>query len=135
MKKALILLLVSILVLGQAACANKPADNAITGAIHRVEYGDNAAYLFGTFHVGHEYWFPLADVVEDALRRSDVVALEIEEIAMGSKAIQQAAETMRYLPDGLTWTDYLPEDAYYHLTEVLETWEISYVLMRVGFSL
>jgi len=91
---------------------SETVDISITGAIHRVEYGDNVAYLFGTMHASHEDWFPLAEVVEDALRRSDIVALEIAEVGMNARTLQQAIKSVSLLPNGLTWRDYLPEDAY-----------------------
>ena len=102
----------------------------ITGAIHRVEYGDNVAYLFGTIHVSLEHWFPLADVVEDALRRADVVAVEVAEIALGSDGMAEALMEFIFLPDGQTWADFLPEDAYTHLVALLPEWGLGYADMN-----
>jgi len=98
----------------------------IHGAIHRVEYGGNVAYLFGTIHGGHAHWFPLADVVEDALRRADVVAVEVAEIATGSDTFDDSIMEAMFLPDGLTWVDILPEDEYRHLVETLRGWGLVY---------
>jgi len=122
MKKIVVLLLVFTLIIGLAACTSETVDNGITGALHRVEYGDNVAYLFGTTHASRPHWFPLADIVEDALRRADIVVLEIEEVGLSADVMQQALVGVMYLRDGLTWVEYLPEDVYIHLVETMETW-------------
>jgi len=125
-ERVLILLLALVLIMGLSACTSETTNDGITGAIHRVEFGDNVAYLFGTFHAGRDDWFPLADVVEDALRSADVVAMEIEEIGMGARVFRQAGTSVSHLPNGLTWSDYLPEDAYRHLVATLDSWDVSY---------
>ena len=136
MRKSMILLLLLALMVGLAACDNDDdvvIGGIITGALHRVEYGGNVVYLFGTYHSSRTEWFPLSEVVEDALRNSDVLLLEIEELGLGSSghmAIQQAFRSMQYLPTGLTWSEYLPEDAYNHLVEVLDTWDVRYENVR-----
>ncbi|MCL2424700.1 MAG: TraB/GumN family protein [Oscillospiraceae bacterium] len=126
MKKIVVLLLVFTLIIGLAACTSETVDDGITGALHRVEYGDNVAYIFGTFHASRPHWFPLADVVEDALRRADVVAMEIEEIGLGAGAMRRAVANMMYLPNSLTWSEYLTDEAYNHFIEVLKTWNVVY---------
>jgi len=108
---------------------NEPAEaewGSIHGAIHRVEYGNNVAYLFGTIHGGDPSWFPLAYVVEDALRRADVVAVEVAEIGLGHEAVNEAIMEVLFLPDGLTWNEFLPEDYYMHLVEMMDAWGIVY---------
>ena len=132
MKKILILLLLLALIAGLAACDNNADSEAtggtITGALQRVEYGDNVAYLFGTMHSGQTYWFPLADYVEDALRRSDVIALEYEEIGTGNKgaaAMWEANRRAGWIPDGLLLDEYISEEAYNHYIEVINTWNFS----------
>ena len=104
-----------------------PAESSnIHGAIHRVEYGNNVAYLFGTLHGGHPHWFPLAEVVEDALRRSDVLVIEIDDLAGDIADMESAVLDIMFLPDGATWADILPDDAYEHLVEMMVAWEIPY---------
>ena len=102
----------------------------ITGAIHRIEYGDNVAYLFGTMHVSLEHWFPLADVVEDALRRADVVAVEVAELALDPEIMFEALTEFLILPDGQTWAEFLPEDAYSHLVSLLPEWGMNYLFVN-----
>ena len=155
MKRILALLLALILIAGLVACTSEPevqevyepevvetpepvvpeeedeeeeeeiaAGSDIHGAIHRIEYGDNVVYLFGTIHGGRAWWYPLADVVEDALERADVLVTEVGEIdEMGMVALmfEYAA-----LPDGQTWVEFLPSDAYDHFVEVIAAWEMPY---------
>jgi len=154
MKKIFLLLLIFSLAVALVACSNElqidvyeqdelnlytneyppeeptiepqePTGSNILGALHRVEYGNNVAYLFGTIHGGHPHWFPLADIVEGALRRADVIAVEIDEIG----AIDTFEDVMlaaTFLPNGLTWAEYLPEAEYTHLANVVEAWGLAY---------
>ena len=107
-----------------------PLGSEITGAIHRVEYGGNVAYLFGTMHVSMEHWFPLADVVEDALRRADVVFLEVSDVNVGSMEMIETLMTFMFLPDGQTWVEFLPENAYTHLVALLPEWNMDYAAVN-----
>jgi len=94
----------------------------IHGAIHRIAYGDNVVYLFGSMHAVRDNWFPLADVVEDAMQRADVFATEFDmEDTQGSVA---AIEEVAQLPDGQNWSDFLPQEAYDHLIETMLAWEV-----------
>jgi len=103
-----------------------PLHSNINGAIHRVQYGDNVAYIFGTLHAGHAHWFPLAPIVEDALSRADVVAMEVAEIAGGEAAMAVPMLSSMFLPDGNAWDDILPEAEYNHLVAMAEAWGIPY---------
>ena len=101
------------------------AENSnITGALHRIEYGDNVVYLFGTIHAYREGWTPLAAVVEDAIDRADVFVLEMsdEEFAIMDTLTVEAM----FLPDGQAWVEFLPAEAYDHLVEMVEIWGIPY---------
>ena len=98
----------------------------IHGAIHRIEYGYNVAYLFGTIHGGHDHWFPLADVVEDALRRADVLVLEVENIGGYMSGLEEALMEVMFLADGNTWADVLPDTEYNHLVAMMVEWDIAY---------
>lgn len=96
----------------------------IHGAIHRVEYGDNVAYLFGTMHAWRDGWSPLADVVVEALMRSDVLALEFE--STDSESMDAAHEYAMYLRDGQTWSEFLPRSVYEYFVELMWMWELAY---------
>lgn len=147
MKKLLAFLLILTLIAGLAACANEPEvvepdipeeleietpdaeavpifGSNINGALHRIEYGDNVVYLFGTLHGGRAQWYPLADVVEDALRRADVLAMEVD--LTDTETLEDAVMDAMFLPDGQTWADFLPQEAYEHLIEVASLYGLSY---------
>ena len=97
----------------------------IHGAIHRVEYGDNVAYLFGTIHGWLDGWSPLAYEVESALARADIFAWEVESLEL--EELQAATiEYGMFLPDAQSWADFLPQDAYEHFIEVMAEWGIDY---------
>lgn len=96
----------------------------IHGAIHRIEYGDNVVYLFGSMHGGRETWYPLADAVEDAMNRADVF---VSEIGLADPTEQaEAIQAVAVLPDGQTWVEFLPEEAYDHIVAMAEAWEMNY---------
>lgn len=106
------------------------AGGTIHGALHRVEYGNNVAYLFGTLHAGDPSWFPLAAMVEDALQRADVVALEVESLeGMEAEFLAIVMEIIT-LPDGNTWADLLPPEYYAHLVAMAEAWGMVYTLVN-----
>jgi len=105
-----------------------PTGMDIHGAIHRIEYGDNVVYLFGSLHAERGAWFPLADVVEEATERADVFAAEID--TFDTEATAAALEDVLLLPDGQTWADFLPQEAYDHLVEVIVAYGIPYEEVR-----
>ena len=101
-----------------------PGGSGIHGAIHRVEYNGNVVYVFGSLHGGRPEWFPLADVVEDAMRRADMFATEID--LQDGAALEEALFNVIILPDRQTWADFLPQAAYDHMVAVLPSWGIIY---------
>lgn len=103
----------------------------IHGAIHRIEYGDNVVYLFGTMHAATSDWFPLADVVEEAMRRADVFAFEsdltFESVELDELlALRTFYEEDRFLPDDQTLADVLPADIHESLVEHIESFGRTY---------
>jgi|GEM_PF-1495049 len=102
-----------------------PGSN-IHGALHRVEYGENVAYLFGTLHAGQAHWFPLSELVEDAMRRADVVAVERADLAETWEVRYELIQDVLYLPDGQTWSEFLPEEYYRHLVNMMIEWDVNY---------
>jgi len=96
----------------------------IHGAITRIEYGDNVVYLFGSIHGGREEWYPLAYIVEDAIDRADIVASEVGNIP--ATTMEFAALDFIIMPDGQTWEEFLPQEAYEHMLEVIYAWGMAY---------
>jgi len=107
---------------------NIASSGSITGALHRIEYGNNVAYLFGTLHFYRHGWTPLAPAVEDAMRRADVFVTEIdrEEMAL----IETALPAVMFLHDGHAWASLLPDEAYNHLVAMVTAWGTNYEMIN-----
>ncbi|MCL2372429.1 MAG: TraB/GumN family protein [Defluviitaleaceae bacterium] len=98
------------------------AENAgIHGFLSRIEYGNNVAYILGSMHVGRPHWFPLADIVEDAMARSDVFAFEFDLRLFEDMAVIMYMMQYMALPDGQTLEDVLPPDVFEHFIAALDT--------------
>jgi len=117
------------LMVGLVGCSEE--DTGIHGAIHRIEYGDNVVYLFGSMHAGSEEWYPLANVVEDAMARADAFVLEFD-MTMGSYSPEEVAALVALvssaytLPEGLTLADVLSEEVYNNLLYHLPSYGVDY---------
>ncbi|MCL1843009.1 MAG: TraB/GumN family protein [Defluviitaleaceae bacterium] len=105
----------------------------IHGLLSRIEYGDNAAYIFGSMHASRPYWFPLAPEVEAAMARSDVFLFETDMAELLSPSQEMLAYTMHFmmLPDGQTLEDFLPPDIFEHFYATLQTFDfITYEMLE-----
>jgi len=106
----------------------------IHGMLTRIEYGGNTAYIFGSVHAGHSYWFPLHPMVEDAMASADVFGFEVDmsQIVELSEEYQMKLVALQTLPDGLTLEDILPEDVFENFIAAFETFalfELEYELI------
>ena len=99
---------------------NEDEGSDIHGAIHRIEYGENVVYLFGTMHFASPEWFPLADVVEDAMARADVFAFETD------NAFGRVEDEWGMYLEGETLADVIPADVYENLVRYIETYGMTY---------
>jgi len=97
-----------------------PGDG-IKGGLHRLEHAGSVAYIFGSLHGGLDDWFPLADVVEDAMSRADIFAFEID-LTIGATEQLAIINNIMFLPDGQRITDVLPNELYEHYIYVLNDW-------------
>lgn len=93
----------------------------IHGGIHRIEHAGSVAYIFGSLHGGKSDWFPLASVVEDAMRRADVFAFEID-LTLPASEIDKIREDLVNLPYGQTIVELLGEELYEHYMYTLRSW-------------
>jgi len=108
---------------GAATQEAVPAGNAnIHGLISRVYYGENVAYIFGSMHASRAHWFPLADVVEDAMSRADVFVFEIDLTAMADPDVSAYSQKLMFLPDGTVLSDVVPEDVLAQFEQTLATY-------------
>ena len=107
----------------------------IHGALHRIEYEDNVVYLFGTMHAAAPEWFPLANIVEDAMRRADVFAFEFD-MTLGSVDLEEILAVMdllnegMYLPGDQTLAEVIPADIHASLVEHIESFNRTYEDVR-----
>ena len=96
-------------------------DSSITPVLYKVTDADgNAAWLFGSIHVGQDYFYPLPDYVTSAYENADALAVEADIIAFESDLSAQtdALTNLIYL-DGTKISDHLPEELYTRAVEIL----------------
>ncbi|MCL2856019.1 MAG: TraB/GumN family protein [Defluviitaleaceae bacterium] len=96
----------------------------IHGLLSYVEYNGNRAYIFGSMHLGRPYFFPLADVVEQAMRNADIFAFEFDIVALEDFATIMAVAGYMMLPMGTTLADVLPPQTHAHLLDVLDSFPL-----------
>jgi len=112
-----------------SATQQEPPENPqIHGMLTRIEYGNNVAYIIGSMHAGRPYWFPLADIVEDAMARADVFAFEVD-LAEWNNASDELLEhfnNLQHLPDGTTMADVLPEDILANFQHYLPSFGVAF---------
>lgn len=100
----------------------EPAESVITPLLYKVTDSEgNAAWLFGSIHVGEEYFYPLPDYVLDAYASADALAVEFDIVAFESdlNAQIEALQPMVY-SDGTTIVDHIPEELYNDAKAVLK---------------
>lgn len=92
----------------------EPAESVITPLLYKVTDSEgNVAWLFGSIHVGEEYFYPLPDYVLDAYESSDALAVEFDIVSFETDfdAQIEALQQMVYA-DGTTITDHISEELY-----------------------
>jgi len=122
---------------GPADDNHEDDDSGIHGLISVVEYGNSRAYIFGSIHVGHQSWYPLSPIVEDAIDRADIFAFEIDMAEDGGPCICDdgcncgcdpeasdcLCQVMAYLffEEGVNLETFLPADVHEALMENIGT--------------
>ncbi len=92
----------------------EPTESTITPLLYKVTDSEgNVAWLFGSIHVGEEYFYPLPDYVLDAYASSDALAVEFDIVSFETDfdAQIEALQQMVYT-DGTTITDHISEELY-----------------------
>ena len=81
----------------------------------------NVIWLFGSIHVGYDYFYPLPSYVMDAFNSSDAVAFEIDLIEANNDLGKQLNMAMALMyKDGTTIKDHLSEEVYQDAVKILE---------------
>ncbi|MCL1935216.1 MAG: TraB/GumN family protein [Defluviitaleaceae bacterium] len=105
----------------------------IKGGLTRVTYGNNTAYIFGSVHAGISDWFPLADIVEDAMKSADIFAFETNLWNPSPEEENRFSEIMTellFLPNNETVANLLPYDIYNHYVDIIESFGLEYENIR-----
>jgi len=108
---------------GQATLPSDTQNYNIHGLLSYIEYGDNRVYLLGSMHVGRPEFFPLADAVEQAMRRANAFAFEYDLTESTTLEGIMMMLAMMALPEGEVLATYLPPDAHAHLVGILSTFD------------
>lgn len=135
-KKIISLLLVVVLCFSLASCGTAPKqeqndtspkketvsdDNTSTPLLYKVTDDDgNIIWLFGSIHVGEDYFYPLPDYVLNAFDNADSLAVEFDIIAFGEDtAAASQMLTSFVITDGSTISDLVDDDVYEDAKEIL----------------
>ena len=89
-------------------------DDTISPLLYKVTDGEgNTAWLFGSIHVGQNYFYPLPDYVTEAYENSDALAVEADMVTFNADLEAQTKALMKliYL-DGTTISNHIPQDLY-----------------------
>lgn len=82
----------------------------------------NTVYLFGTVHAGKKAWYPLPDVVEDAMEESPVLVVEAD--ILDTAALSKTAGAFSYEPpDQLK--NHVPAAAYADFLKLLPRYGVA----------
>jgi len=148
-KFKILLILLFIIIL--AACSNTGNEDLYIPEITRIEGREGDAliwkvssntatvYLVGTIHVGLESLYPMQQVLLDAFYRSDVLAVEIDTIAIErSLQTQIRMAEMMILEDGSTIEAHVSSETFELFQKFIENKSLleQQVLssLRVGFA-
>ena len=96
--------------------------DGITPLLYKVtDAKGNVVWLFGSIHVGKDYFYPLPDYVMDAYNSSDALAVELDAIAAEDdlSGMMTALMPMVYI-DGTKIKDHIPEDVYNDAKAILK---------------
>lgn len=92
----------------------EPAESVITPLLYKVTDSEgHVAWLFGSIHVGEDYFYPLPSYVLDAYESADALAVEFDIVSFETdlSAQMDALQPMVY-GDGTTITDHISQELY-----------------------
>ncbi|MBI1890292.1 MAG: TraB/GumN family protein [Burkholderiales bacterium] len=119
--------LLSPLAYGQSAVAalhpsfNAPGSIPKRGTLYRVIHEGNAAYLFGTIHVGKASFYPLEPRVSEALSKSSKLVLELD--VRNQQAFQAALAKHGLYGPNENIRDHIAPALYAQLLQALERYQ------------
>lgn len=83
---------------------------------------DRIIYLLGSIHAGHESFYPVEPVIEDAYASSQTLVVEVDLTAVSQGEMQETVRSMARLPRGTTVDSLISPDTWEKLVSVLETY-------------
>ncbi len=89
--------------------------------------GDETIALLGTVHSGRKTFYPLPNTIEDALRRSKALLLEIDLSTVDSEEVNEKIQETSELPKGESLFMLLSSDLYFKLDERLAQYKLQIV--------
>ena len=89
--------------------------------------GDETIALLGTIHSGRKSFYPLPSTVEDALRRSKALLLEIDLSMVDSEEVDKKIKETSVLPQGESLFQLLSSDLYFKLDDRLAQYKLQIV--------
>lgn len=102
--------------------ATEALRSAITPLLYKVtDANGNVVWLFGSIHVGEDYFYPLPDYVTAAYESADALAVECDVVAFETDMSAQieALQPLIYT-DGTTIKDHIPEELYNDSVAIME---------------
>ncbi len=91
------------------------------GLFWKVEGNGNTVYLLGSIHIGKAGMYPIRDEIMEAYESSDEFYGEIDFFGQES----EESQAMKVYNDGTTVKDYLSEEYYEKLTQILKEYNIT----------
>ena len=91
------------------------------GLLWKVESDGNTVYLVGSIHIGKAGMYPIRDEIMEAYESADEFYGEIDFFGQESEEVQ----AMKVYNDGTTVKDYLSEEYYEKLTQILKEYNIT----------
>jgi len=89
--------------------------------------GDETVALLGTVHTGRKSFYPLPDTIQDALRHSKALLLEIDLSTVDSEEVNKKIKETSALPKGESLFQLLSSDLYFKLDERLAQFKLQLV--------
>ena len=104
----------------------EPVESEISPLLYKVtDDQGNTVWLFGSIHVGEEYFFPLPEYVTSAYETADALAVEFDIVAyQNDMAAQMASLKKLVYTDGTTISDHISEELYTSAVEILKEYGI-----------
>lgn len=115
--------------------ATEALQSTITPLLYKVTDGSgNVVWLFGSIHVGEDYFYPLPDYVTAAYESADALAVECDIVAFESDmgAQMEALKPLIYT-DGTTIKDHIPEELYNDSVAILQDYGIYSTMLDYYF--